>query len=84
MVISAGGKDMGTYIEIVTAALPFGKVHATTQYELSDSDLCGIGEFTRGNVLAWIEGQKGVDWIEVLTWGPIYDFHAVCCDVDIP
>jgi len=75
---------MGAYIDIVTAALPSGKVHATTRYELSDSDLRQIGKLTRNNVLAWMEGHQGVDWIEVLTWGPIYDFHAVCGDVDIP
>lgn len=58
--------------------------HMMTRYVLSESDLREIGAFTRGNVLRWMESHQGVDWIDILTWGPIHDFHAVCEDVDIP
>ncbi len=49
--------------------------------ELSKADLCSIGEFTRDNVLAWMERQTGTDWVGILH---VEDFHAVCGDVDIP
>ena len=57
--------------------------HAAVRYELTDSDLREIDEFTRDNVLTWMESHKGVDWFDILTWGPIHDFHAVCGDIDI-
>jgi hypothetical protein len=58
--------------------------HLAVRYELTDSDLREIGEFTRENVLTWMESHKGVDWFDTLTWGPIHDFHAVCGDIDTP
>ena len=54
--------------------------HAMFRHELSDSELREIGRFTRENVLRWMESHKGVDWFDILTWGPIHDFHAVCGD----
>jgi hypothetical protein len=91
---------MDAYIEIMTAALPAKRTiqnpdgsvevrevfddHLLGRHELTNGELREIGEFTRGNVLRWMESHKGVDWIDILTWGPIDDFHAVCGDKEIP
>ena len=89
---------MNAYIEIITAALPVVQndsaqerdKHLYVRYELTDSDLREIGQFTRGNVRTWMESHQGVDWFDILCWGPIHDFHAVCGDnsgrrdMDIP
>jgi hypothetical protein len=48
---------------------------------LDKADLHFIGEFTRENVLAWMNRQRSPDWICIL---PVDDFHAVCGDIDIP
>lgn len=58
--------------------------HLCTRYVLSESDVREIGKFTRGNVRTWMESHQGVDWFDILCWGPIHDFHAVCGDIDIP
>ena len=91
---------MNAYIDIITAALPTRRTivhcdgskeerevpddHLMAQHALTDKELREIGKFTRENVLRWMESHKGVDWFDILTWGPIHDFHAVCGDVDIP
>jgi hypothetical protein len=62
------------YIEIVGAL-------ATCRRTLDAADLCFIGEFTRENVLAWMNRQRSPDWICII---PVEDFHAVCGDIDIP
>src|SRR5579862_1728226 len=49
--------------------------------ELQESDLREIGEFTRENIVKWLENFGGLGW-ELLY--PIRDFHAVCDDIDIP
>jgi hypothetical protein len=62
------------YVEIVGGiGLP--------RIELSDADMRSIGEFTRDNVLRWMDSHRGPDWVGIL---PIEDFHAVCGDLDIP
>lgn len=63
---------MDAYIEIVGAV-------AVWRCELHSSDLCFIGEFTRENVLRWMENYN----FEVGVYGQ-EDFHAVCGDIDIP
>lgn len=65
---------MDAYIEILGAMTKW-------QCELTDSDLREIGEFTRENVLRWMESHNGADWWTTL---PLVDFHAVCGDIDIP
>ena len=88
------------YIEIITAAMPADRVvvhndgsqerkyvrndHLYTRHVLSESDVREIGQLTRENVRTWMESHKGVDWFDILCWGPIHDFHAVCGDTDIP
>lgn len=54
--------------------------HMMTRRVLTDSELREIGKFTRENVRTWMESHKGVDWFDILCWGPIHDFHAVCGD----
>ena len=49
--------------------------------ELASWNLREIGEFTRENVLRWMESHTGPEWVGVL---PVEDFHAVCGDIDIP
>jgi len=63
---------MKAYIEIVGA-------ETLTRRELE----WGLGfiEFTRENVLAWMEEQTNTDWVGI---HPIEDFHAVCGDIEIP
>lgn len=51
------------------------------QHTLKDHELPQIGEFTRENVLAWIDGHTTPDWVGIT---PVVDFHAVCGDIDIP
>ncbi|HXP43102.1 MAG TPA: hypothetical protein VN833_22815 [Candidatus Acidoferrales bacterium] len=62
------------YVEIVGGIGLF-------RHELSEADLSSIGEFTRENVLRWMNNHRGPDWVGIL---PIEDFHAVCGDIDIP
>jgi len=62
------------YIEIMGAVM-------LTRCELTLSDLREIGEFTRENVLAWMESRTSPDWVGVLH---VQDFHAVCGHIDIP
>ena len=50
--------------------------HLAVRYELTDSDLREIGEFTRENVLTWMESHKGVDWFDTLACGGTPRFSA--------
>lgn len=50
-------------------------------HELVPSELCEIGEFTRGNITRWFESHQGPEWVGAL---PVEDFHAVCGDIEIP
>jgi hypothetical protein len=70
-----GDEIMRAYIEIVVA-------EATTRCELHPFDLWAIGEFTRENIVSWLERGNCLDG-----WAGMYgykDFHAVCGDIDIP
>ena len=51
------------------------------RYHLTDYELREIGDFTRENVLKWMDSHQGVDWVDIL---PVKDFRAVCGDIDIP
>jgi len=64
----------GAYIEYLGGIV-------VSLYELTASELCEIGEFTRENIVKWFESHRGPDWVGVL---PVEDFHAVCGDIDIP
>jgi hypothetical protein len=66
---------MKAYIDFVGAILGAGT------FGLSDDELRAIGDFTRENVLGWMECHGSPDWVGIL---PIKDFHAVCGDIDIP
>jgi hypothetical protein len=80
---------MNAYIEIVGAM-------AVHWFELTNSDLQSIGEFTRENVLKWTESHWHTNWVDGVrvssSWSdpiwvgllPVEDFHAICGDVDIP
>jgi hypothetical protein len=48
---------------------------------LSVFDVPEIGEFTRENVLAWLDTRGSGEWIGLL---PAEDFQAVCGDIEIP
>jgi hypothetical protein len=69
---------MAAYIEI--------EAHVTwLTYDLSPSDLQAIGEFTRENIVKWLnehnwDKKKFFD-LGVYGW---VNFHAVCDDIDIP
>ena len=65
---------MNAYVEVL------GPV-AMRRYNLSDGELRDIGDFTRENVLKWLESRKGISWIGCL---PLEDFHAACGDTEIP
>lgn len=74
---------MDAYIEILVAR-PIKAYDVFFRYELTDNELREIGEFTRQNVLKWMEeneNHRGVDWVDKI---PVRDFHAVCGDIDIP
>jgi len=45
------------------------------------SELRKVSDFTRENVLKWMDSHQGADWIDIL---PVKVFHAVCGDIDIP
>jgi hypothetical protein len=62
------------YIEIVGGL-------GASRPKLDKADLDCIGEFTRENVLTWMNSHRGPDWVGML---PVDDFHAVCGDMDIP
>jgi hypothetical protein len=62
------------YVEVVGGI-------ALSRHELSNADMRFIGEFTRDNVLRWMNSHRGPDWVGML---PVEDFHAVCDDMDIP
>ena len=66
--------QMRAYVEVVNDVI-------LTRYELNDSDLRDIGEFTRRNVAGWLSNRKTPDPYEGL---PVKDFHAVCGDIEIP
>jgi hypothetical protein len=51
----------------------------STRHYLAVDELREIGEFTRENVLRWLESHKGPDWV-----GSHTGFHAVCGRIDIP
>ena len=51
------------------------------RYHLTDYELREIGDFTRENVLKWMDSHTDVGWVDIL---PVKDFHAVCGDIDIP
>jgi hypothetical protein len=80
---------MHAYIEIVGAV-------AVHWFELTNSDLQSIGEFTRENVLKWTESHCHTYWVDGVqmsrSWSdpiwvgllPVEDFHAVCGDIKIP
>jgi hypothetical protein len=65
---------MTSYVEFVGAV-------SSTRYDLDDYELRSIGEFTRENILMWMESHTGPDWVGIV---PVEDFHAVCGDIDIP
>jgi len=54
---------------------------AVGRCDLTNSEIREIGEFTRENVLDWMESHRGPDWVGIL---PIEDYHAVCGDIEIP
>jgi hypothetical protein len=54
---------------------------AASTVGLTEKDLYEIGEFTRENILVWLENHHGPDWVGTL---PTIDFHAVYGDIDIP
>ena len=62
------------YIEILGAV-------AQTRFNLNQTDLRSIGEFTRENISNWMKRQRSTNWLGLL---PVEDFHAVCGDIDIP
>jgi hypothetical protein len=65
---------MSAYVEILGAVV-------MPRRTLEDKDLLRIGEFTKENVLKWMNSHTGPGWVGVF---PIEDFHAVCGDIDIP
>ena len=65
---------MHAYIEFIGAV-------ACGRRELQPHELRQIGEFTRENVLTWMDSHTGPDWVGIL---PVEDFHAVCDGIDIP
>jgi len=81
---------MSAYISILGPEVRYG-------FELTDNDLREIGEFTRENIVKWLDSSHSravfkVGWMESphahsLFQVNIYgyeDFHAVCGDIDIP
>ncbi len=65
------------YVEVVSSTIRL-------RHDFCYRDLREIGEFTRDNVLAWMNAGAGgwrTSWEAV---GIIEDFHAVCGDIDIP
>jgi len=66
---------MRAYIEIAGGI-------ALEKRELQDSDVREIGKFTRENVLNWM--NNNLVWPNAEGILPVYDFHAVCGDIDIP
>lgn len=61
---------------------------AVDRHELTDSELQEIDEFTRENVSRWLKRWLDDDCDGVF-WGALNyfeddDFHAVCCDIEIP
>lgn len=66
---------MKAYIEIV------GAIYVWKYCELGNKELRDIGEFTRENILEWMDRQGDPRWLGVC---PPKDFHAVCGDIDIP
>ncbi len=69
-----GQGNMHAYIEFIGAV-------ACGRRELQPHELRQIGEFTRENVLTWMDSHTGPDWVGIL---PVEDFHAVCDGIDIP
>jgi hypothetical protein len=69
-----GQEIRSAYIEILGAVVVY-------RQELTNSDLSAIGEFTKENILRWIEYHLGNALIGIL---PVEDFHAVSGDVDLP
>lgn len=67
-------KSTIAYIELVSTV-------AVRRHILNDGELREIGSFISGNVRMWLDGHKGLDWMEYV---PVEDFHAVCGDIDIP
>src|SRR5690242_4519151 len=77
---------MDSYLDIMAAV-------CTWRFDLTDSDLREIGNFTRENIVSWLNrGFSGFKWeagclknrfFEFHVYG-IQDFHAVCGDIDIP
>ena len=59
------------YIEMVSE-ISLGR------HELSDIDLRQIGEFTRENILTWVNKRER-DWAD---YGDTLDFHVVCGGVE--
>lgn len=65
---------MQAYIEYVGAV-------TLSRYPLDEYELRNIGEFTRENILGWLNSHTGPDWVGII---PVEDFCAVCGDIDIP
>jgi len=65
---------MRAYIEYVGAT-------ACGRYYPNEDELRAIGDFTRENILRWMDSHTRPDWVGIV---PVEDFHAVCDDIDIP
>ena len=61
--------------------IEFVNDYSLGRYYPNNNDLREIGDFTRENILNWMNSHTGVDWVDIV---PVVDFHAVCGDVDIP
>ena len=68
-------KPMRAYIEIAGTT-------GSLRYEFHDYELRSIGEFTRENILRWLENSYIANSVVGLL--PVRDFHAVCGDIEIP
>ena len=68
---------MKTYIDFVSENNGVGIFH----YVPDDNELREIGQFTRENILRWMNNRTDAPRADL---GVIQDFHAVCGDIDIP
>lgn len=67
----------------MTAYVDFVGAICVSRIELDENTLREIGDFTRENIAAWLNGNHA-DWHNWIGVTPVEDFHAVCGDVDIP
>jgi hypothetical protein len=66
--------------------IDIGNSWCTWRYDLSDSDLHNIGEFTTENILRWLKNPKYHDYPRepLMDFGlTLVEFHAVCGDKDL-